>query len=163
VSGLDLSTERRSSRPGPLDFVLLGTAVLAAALVLGKVVGLRRDVARVEADRLRAEAQAEDLEKRAHALEGRPSGPKGGLPSPRDVVELVAGLVPEDVRLVDLSLTYGRAVGIEMHVIARHPASYDLFLEHLQGSKRFLRIVPGPESRDADVTASVRAELGGGE
>lgn len=161
MSGLDLSSARRSTRPGSLDFVLLALSVLAVAFVLGSFLRLRNARERVEGDLRRAEEQALDLEKRVHSLEGRPSeGPAGGLASPAEVVELVAGLLPDDARLVDFSLSYGKAVGVEMHIVAHRAASYDLFLDKLQGSKRFKRIVPGPESRDQDVTGSIRAEIG---
>jgi hypothetical protein len=77
-------------------------------------------------------------------------------PPPRVVADL-ASAMPADVRLESVDLDYRDRIFVALQVRARTPEAYDLFLERLNRSGRFLEIVPGPESRSGEVSASIRA------
>jgi hypothetical protein len=124
-------------------------AALAAARA--SVEGLRREV-----ERDRAAIQA--LES------GRWAGERfaaqallGAEAEPGVVVADVAALLPADVRLDTLSLTYGERLELDMQVAARGAAAYDTFLRRLTESPRIRDVRPGAENREGEVRASVRA------
>jgi Tfp pilus assembly protein PilN len=123
--------------------------------------------ARAAFDRIRSEAaatvdQARALEARK-AEGGRTLASQAALtreaPPPRVLSELTA-LLPRDVRLESVTLAYGERLEIEVSVVARTASSYDLFLARLAESKRFRDVLPGAESRDAEVRGSVRLSFG---
>ncbi len=126
---------------------------------------LRRARAGVESERREAAVVAE----KTRGLEvGRGGGTLGSqivltaeAPPPR-VVAALAALLPPDVRLDGVALAYGDNLGIEARVVARHAASYDLFLKRLSESPSFTGIVPGAESRQSGVQASVQMRYRGG-
>ena len=62
-----------------------------------------------------------------------------------------------DARLGRLDLRYGDELELDLHVETRTPAAYDRFLEALAASGRVDRVVPGPEAREGEVAASVKA------
>jgi hypothetical protein len=70
--------------------------------------------------------------------------------------------MPPDVRLESVSMHYGDRLELEMRVVARSSSAYDLFLEKLQSSPLFERVLPGEENRDGEVQAAVRAAYRGG-
>ena len=83
-------------------------------------------------------------------------------PPPR-VVAAIAQMLPRDVRLEGLTLRYAAQLDVEMTLTARTAADYDRFLQALEASPVFDRIVLGEESRADTVRASVRARYHGGE
>jgi type II secretory pathway component PulL len=82
---------------------------------------------------------------------------------PGQVVEALAALLPEDVRLDGLALSYddGRA-DLQLDVVAKDAAAYDLFLSRLAGSPRFREVRPGAESREGEVRCTVKVVYRGG-
>ena len=68
-------------------------------------------------------------------------------------------VLPPDVRLEGLSLTYGRRLEVEMRVVARSPRAYDLLLERLQTSPRLKDLVLGAEDREGEVETTVHASF----
>ena len=167
MSGLDLSSIRSRARPRPVDIVLLVAALSSLAWVLQALWVSREERERARGDRGQAESQAAEATGKLSALEGRSDRQQGiqearmilaGEAPPQDVVRALASLIPPDVRLLDLVLTYDQVLAVEMRVVARRAAGYDLFLEHLHGSPMWRSIEPGPETRDGEVSASVRAE-----
>jgi hypothetical protein len=68
----------------------------------------------------------------------------------------LSALLPADVRLDDVRLSYDERLTLELRVRARDTASYDRFLERLAASPRFAGIVPGEESRGPELTALLR-------
>jgi hypothetical protein len=151
------------------------SALMFAACAALAVAGLLGWQASADLDRRRAEVaratqEAAGLAERVRAAEAR-RGPGDAVlaaqaretaeaPPPRVVQELSA-LLPPDVRLQSLDLDYRDRLFIDLHVVARHAEAYDLFLAKLGESKAFGDVVPGPESRQGELTASVRLSYRG--
>jgi hypothetical protein len=164
VTGLDLSSTRRPERARPWDLVLAVLAALALVAVVRGYFVSSAELERARHDRAQVEAQAAELGAKIQSLQGR-SAPLLEMPleqalPPLQVVGEIDALLPPDVRLLDLSLTYGKSPLVEMRIEALRAPSYDLFLERLQASRTFRSIVPGAETRDGQVSGSVRAEFG---
>jgi Tfp pilus assembly protein PilN len=123
--------------------------------------------ARASLDEVRREIAA--AEERAKALQ-TPAGADSEVgaramwsveaPPPR-VVGALAQMLPRDVRLEALTLRYTAQLEVEMTLTARSAADYDRFLQALEASPLFDRIVLGDESRADAVRASVRARYHG--
>jgi hypothetical protein len=160
----DFSTRPRPRRIAARDLGLLAVALLAVALASHAVFRARTVLAdaRARTEEVRREIEAD--RDRVRALESR-RGP-GSLalqalmtseaPPPRVVADLAA-LLPDDVRLEGLALSYADGLGLELQVSARRARAYDLFLDRLAQSPRIAALAPGAESRDGEVRASVRA------
>jgi hypothetical protein len=137
----------------------LATATLAAWRASAELRGRRMEVARLDRETAQARARAGLLEGRqgtaAAALAAQAAGTLDA-PPPRVVAELSAAM-PPDVRLESLDLDYRDRILVVLRVRARSPEAYDRFLEGLSRSTRFREIVPGPEGRDGELSASVRA------
>jgi hypothetical protein len=140
--------------------------LLAAALLLTLAVGeacSARAAAHLAADRLAAvRADVVAGSARLRALEARARGEAQGLlPAadalPAQIVADVAETLPRDVRLERLSSDSARGGALELHVVARDAAAWDLLLERLERAPRFRDVQPGPESRDAEVRSVIRA------
>ena len=166
MSGLDLSSVRPKVRATQTDLLLLGLALACLLLVGSRILSARDQLGRARADRLQFEGQKADLGRKLDAFQNGSDEDVQFVRArlarkapPDELVGVVSSLLPPDVRLLDLSLSYDRAIGVEMRVAARRGAAYDLFLEHLHGSGRFRSISPGPENRDSEVQASVKAEF----
>jgi hypothetical protein len=167
VTGLDLSSIRSRARPRPADVAFLVLALVTLAWVIHALWDSRAALERARRDRGETQAQVAAIAGKVGALEGRSErqpgiqGARMALAAdapPQAVVQALASLLPPDVRLLDLGLTYDQTLEVEMRVVARRAAAYDLFLERLHGSPLLSSIVPGPEARDGEVSASVRAE-----
>jgi hypothetical protein len=165
----DFSSRPRRHAPQPMDLGLLGIGVLTL-IVAGYATGtswaeFKR--ARQHVVDVRRESQAGQA--RLHALETR-SAPTALLATqallstdaapPRVLAEL-AVLMPSEVKLESVSLAYGDGITIQMQVSARAGAAYDAFLQRLEGSPLFDEVIPGDESRDGGVAASIQAHYRG--
>jgi hypothetical protein len=75
---------------------------------------------------------------------------------PQKIVAELASLLPPDVKLQSLQLDYRDRVLVDLRVAARHAEAYDAFLQHLAQSPNFGDVVPGPESREGELLASLR-------
>ncbi len=75
----------------------------------------------------------------------------------------LAAILPADVRLESLTLNYGARLELDLRVVARGAAAYDLFLKRCQESPLFRDVVPGAENRDGEVATTVRAAYRAGE
>jgi len=161
----DFSTRPRPGRFSRAQRALLlgGTAAfLLAAWTVGDDWGELR-AARARLAQARAEAEA--VRTRVRELQGR-GGPEQTLArqavltadaAPPRVLAELAQLLPGDVRLEAVSLSYGEQVEVELRVAARHPGSFDLFLDRLQRSPAFAEALPGDEDRRGDMRATIRA------
>ena len=158
------------TRPrGPASPLASRLAVgLAAAMLLLALVGaaratLARNGAREQAERARREM--EPLRAKLRAREGvshrdatwRHQAELTAGASPPRVIADLAALLPGDARMGRLDLHYGDRLELDFHVEARTPAAYDRFLEALAGSSRIERVVPGAETREGEVAATVKA------
>ncbi len=113
--------------------------------------------------------QSEAAQARLRTLESR-SAPTAALATqallseeaaPPRVLADLSGLMPADVKLESMSLTYGEAIAVQMQVSSRTAGSYDGFLQRLEGSPLFDDVVPGEETRDGGVSASITARYRG--
>jgi len=123
----------------------------------------RQHVADVRRDTEAAQARLKTMEARSaptaalatQALLSADAAP------PRVLADLAA-LMPPDVKLDSLSLTYGEGIGLTMRVSARSGGAYEAFLQRLEGSPSFDEVVPGEEARDGGVSASIDVRYRGG-
>lgn len=140
----------------------LGAAafVLSVYAVAKAWTGQRRAAARASETRREADdalARVRELEARREPAEGIASQAlfTAEAPPPRVLADLVA-LMPGDVRLDAVTLTYGEPLGLQVDVAARSASSYDLFLDRLQRSPLFADVLPGDENRDGELRTSIR-------
>ena len=162
----DFSTLPRERRPPGWERLALALAVLALA---ASVVAAWR--ARAEADEARSRLagvrrQLDQQSARSRVLAtAADAGASGAAAADAPPVRILAGIeavLPGTARLRALSIEYGRGVSIEMQVEARSAASWDRLLEGLERSPDFKDVEPGPENREAEVRAMVRARWAGG-
>jgi hypothetical protein len=69
--------------------------------------------------------------------------------------------MPPDLKLDSLSLSYGEGIGMSMHVSAKNTGAYEAFLQRLESSPLFEEVVPGEETRDGGVSASIEMRYRG--
>jgi len=166
----DFSSRPRRRPPQPVDLGLIGIGVLTL-IFAGYATGTswadfkraRQHVADVRRDTEAAQARLKTMEARSaptaalatQALLSTDAAP------PRVLADLAA-LMPPDVKLDSLNLAYGEGIGMSMHVSAKSAGAYEAFLQRLESSPLFEEVVPGEESRDAGVTASIEMRYRGG-
>ena len=166
---IDFSTRPRR-RIWTGDGTLLAVAVVAFALAALLSWRASSDLGHRREEVARAVREADDVAQRADAAEKR-RGPVGSVlvaqvresaeaPPPKIVAELSA-LLPAEVRLQSLDLDYRERLVLDLHVVALRAEAYDLFLARLAESTRFADVVPGPESRQGELAASVRMSYRG--
>lgn len=167
----DFSTRRRPRgwRAGDVTLLAVAGALLAASVYAAASAWTDARDARASYEEVRREIAA--AEARAKALQAA-VGAEGAMgaramwsaeAAPPRVVAALAQALPGDVRLETLTLRYGAQLDVEMALTARTAADYDRFLQALESSPAFDRIVLGDESRADAVRATVRARYHGGE
>lgn len=163
VIDLSSSPRRRSSRA---DRLLALAGALACLLALASAVRARQEAARARGALATVEAETERGEARLRALgPSRDGGEAERLasrlasnadaPLPRVLADL-ASLMPGDVRLQTLQVSYGEDVSVEAQVEARSVAAWDAFLDRLEASSRFRALAPGPEAREGELRVTLR-------
>jgi Tfp pilus assembly protein PilN len=147
----------------------LAVALLAAAVYAAGSAWADERHARASYEEVREEIAAAEARAKALLASAGAEGAVGAravwsaeAPPPR-VVAAVAQMLPRDVRLEALTLRYGAQLDVEMTLTARSAADYDRFLQALESSPVFDRVVLGDETRADEVRASVRARYHGGE
>jgi hypothetical protein len=161
----DFSTRPRPPERSPLDLVLAGSALLALAWSGACAHGSWRDARqkRARVEEARRELAADRATPAALPASEAAFSQQALLSleaAPPVVLAALASVLPPDVRLDGLVLTYGPVLRLELSVVARDAAAYDLFLSRLEASPRFASIVPGEENRDGEVRTVVRASYG---
>jgi len=166
----DFSSRPRRRPPQPVDLGLIGIGVLTL-IFAGYATGTswadfkraRQHVADVRRDTEAAQARLKTMEAR--------SAPTAALATqallsvdaaPPRVLADLAALMPPDVKLDTLNLTYGEGIGMSMHVSAKGTGAYEAFLQRLESSPLFEEVVPGEETRDGGVSASIEMRYRGG-
>ncbi|HJS57470.1 MAG TPA: hypothetical protein VKA01_05140 [Vicinamibacteria bacterium] len=161
---MDLSSRQRP-KTGVADRVFL--AVSCAAFLTSAIAAARARDAASQAQAAAAEAQraSEATEERIRSLTPRGPGDAERLatrvelnaeaPLPRVLTDLT-GLMPDDVRLRSLNVSYGDDVTLDASVEARSPEAWDVFLDRLAASTRFRALSPGPERREGEIRATLR-------
>lgn len=161
----DFSSSRRPSRAPAWERV----AVAACALVALTAAALSyhaREEARAAAGRLSAVSREVDTAKvRVAAARERASGATAlaaeDAPPARIVAE-IAALLPDAARLERLEIDYRRGGLLELAVVARDAAAWDLLLQRLEATPHLREVQPGPESRADEVRSTLRARWGAG-
>jgi hypothetical protein len=142
-----------------LGCLMLAAAALAAYRASSELRSRRGEAARLDREAADSTAKARLLATRdgtaAAALAAQAEGTLDAPPT--RVVADLSGAMPPDVRVQSLDLDYRDRILVGLRVEARSPEAYDLFLKRLSESPRFREIVPGPEKRDGDLSATVRA------
>lgn len=164
----DFSTRPRRRRPSPAETGFLGLALLALLLSVGATRAAWTDLGRVRTEMEQARRETAAASARSRALEGRQRDEAvaaqalwtSEAPPPR-VLGALAAILPGDVRLDGLTLHYGDRLDLELRLAARRAGSYDVFLSRLEASPRFANVVPGDETRDSGIRASIRATYRG--
>jgi hypothetical protein len=164
VSAPDFSTTPRR-RPRARDIALVVAALGLALLSVRAALAAHSERERARARLAEVQADIEASKAWLRTLEVRGGGGEGLLgqalltteaPFPRVLAEL-AETLPPDVRLERITLAYGRALALEMGVVARDPRAFDRLLERLDSSPRLRDVRPGAESREGEVRTTVRA------
>jgi hypothetical protein len=161
---MDLSTRprRRSGRADRLSAIVGAIAFVWASSAAGRA---RDEAARAQAALAAVETESARAEARLRAL-GAGAGAEAErlanrvalnaeAPLPRVLAELT-DLMPEEVRLRALQVSYDDEVSVEAQVEARSVDAWDAFLDRLATSRRFRGIVPGPEARGGDLRVTIR-------
>ena len=162
----DFSTAPLPSRAPSWDQVAL-VAGFAALVLSGFGAWRAREEARAARARLaEVRREVESSSGRLRALESRS---RAGAPllaaaeaTPARIVAAIASVLPGDARLEGLRIDYEHGGALEMTVVARHAAAWDVLLDRLEREPRFREVEPGPEIRDAEVRSLVRARWVGG-
>jgi Tfp pilus assembly protein PilN len=166
----DFSSRPRRRSPQPVDLGLIGIGLLTLVLA-GYATGtswadFKR--ARQHVDDVRRDTEA--AQARLKTMEAR-SAPTAALATqallstdaaPPRVLSALAALLPPDVKLENLSLTYGDGIRMTMQVSAKSGGAYETFLQRLESSPHFEEVIPGEEARDGGVTASIAMSYRGG-
>lgn len=164
MSPRDFSTVPRR-RPPARDLVLVAVS-LVLALLSGRAAlsaHAEREAARARVAEVKRETDAARV--RLRELEARGGSGEGPLsqalltteaPAARVLAE-VAGVLPSDVRLERITLTYGHELALEMGVVARDPRAFDRLLERLDSFPLLRDVRPGAENREGEVRTTVRA------
>jgi hypothetical protein len=166
----DFSSRPRRRPPQPVDLGLIGIGVLTL-IFAGYATGTswadfkraRQHVADVRRDTEAAQARLKTMEARSAptaALATQALLSSDAAP-PRVLADLAA-LMPPDVKLDSLNLSYGEGIGMSMRVSAKGAGAYEAFLQRLESSPLFEEVVPGEEARDVGVTASIEMRYRGG-
>jgi hypothetical protein len=161
----DFSTAPRPRRAPVWERLALAVA-FAALLLSGFAAWRAREEALAARARL-AEVRR-DVETAAGRLRAFESQTRAGSPllsaveaPPVRVVAVLASVLPRDARLEGLTIDYERGV-LELRVVAREAAAWDLLLDRLEREPRLREVEPGPEARGAEVRSVVRARWTGG-
>lgn len=164
-SGPDFSTRPQASPRGRFETPVLAASalLLAASLFAAWQAAAERRAAGSGLSELRHEVGV--ARARVEALEARQRGRGETLaaqlvwtseaPPTRLLAELTA-LLPKAVRLENVSFSYGPTLEIDLQLLARQPPAYDLLLERLAESPLFVDVVPGVETREGEMRASLR-------
>jgi len=157
----DFRTAPRAPRGAGWASALLAAGVIAAGVAGYQALGAREEAAAAEARLAGVTREVAALKPRyaalaAHAAAGGQSLLAVDAPPSRIVAD-VATALPPDVRLDRLSIDYRQGGTLEMLVVARDAAAWDLLLERLERAPRIRDVEPGPEARAAEVRSVVRA------
>jgi len=165
----DFSTRPRRASPVPATLWIAG-GTLVLVLSTAWAIALRRDAARAEAtlaaanaDLGRAEDRVRELQSAKYSTDDLLAAQIVGTAqaAPAMVLAELQKLLPADVRLTGITVTYGRTLDVDMQIQARRPDAYDEFLARLGRQSAFHDISPGAESREGVVQATVKARFGG--
>lgn len=120
-----------------------------------RLVAVRREIARLEARLGVLDARSDtgrELLARASAAREAP---------PERIVAALARVLPDDVRVERLDVSYEEAVSLDLRLVARDAAAWDVALDRLAQAASFEEVTPGPERREGELRTSVHARWKG--
>lgn len=162
----DFATQQRPPRRPAGEWFALALAALALVASAAAAWLARSEAAEAHAHlaEVRRSLAQESLraERLASVVEAVAGGAAASSVPPARVVAGLEAVLPPGARLRALSIDYGPSVSLEMQVEARGAAAWDRLLEGLERSADFRDVAPGPESRQAEVKAKIRARWAGG-
>jgi hypothetical protein len=165
----DFSTSPRARRLPWRDLAAVTLGILALAFAVWTAWSTRKeaDAARDKLVAVRREIGI--LERRVRVLSERDT--TGGKllaraalaqeAPPERIVAALARLLPDDVRVERLSVSYGDAVSLEMRLVARNAEAWDAALQRLSEPGPLEKVIPGPERREGEIRTSVSARWRG--
>ncbi len=74
----------------------------------------------------------------------------------------LASVLPDDVRVARMIVTYEDVVSLDLQLVARDAAAWDEALARLAAADDLEHVVPGPERREGELRTTVRAQWKGG-
>ena len=161
----DFRTGPRAASGTGWASALLAAGVLAAGVASYQALGAHEEAHAAGARLGEVTREVAALKTRHAALEARAAAGGQALLAvdapPSRIVADVATALPPDVRLDRLSIDYRQGGTLEMLVVARDAAAWDLQLERLETAPRIRDVEPGPEAREAEVRSLVRARWSG--
>jgi hypothetical protein len=163
VSGPDFSSQR-SSRTPRAGALLLGVGAFFALWSVWGAYAATAARSAARASLVRTESQA-PLSPRAQR-----NGPEPILAaaaqleqaiqhSPASIVAALAAELPRDARFTRIAIVYAAGSHLDLGVTATRPEAYDAVLEQLARRTEIEQVLPGGESRGAEVDGRVRASL----
>jgi hypothetical protein len=166
----DFSTRPRPRRPARREIALVGLGVAACAFAAWSAWTARSEAEAARARLAEARRELGSMQARLRGLGGHSTGATEVLrraaaaqASPPDrVVAALARHLPPRARLERLTISYADDVSLDMQVVSRDPAEWDLFLARLEEDGAFADVTPGPERREAPMRTSLHARWGGG-
>jgi len=157
----DFRSEPRGARRTAWQGAWLGAGALALAFAAYQALGARAEARAAETRLAGVTREVAALASRQAALAARAKAGSEPLAAqeapPARIVADVATVLPADARLDRLAIDYERGGALELLVVARDAAAWDLLLERLERSPRIRDVEPGPEARAAEVRSVVRA------
>jgi hypothetical protein len=166
----DFSSNPRPRRQRLLDLVALGLATILATAAAHAAWNASRLLTQTRAALAakRSEIVADQSGIRAQEAKGAHLSEELAArilasheSTPQHVLSAIGRLLPAGARLDNVTLTYGAEVAVDLHVVAREPATYDRFLERIESSLDFRDIVFGSENRDGEMQVSLKAVFRG--
>ena len=158
----DFRTAPSGTKAWGWDAAWLAIGVLAALVASYQAVSAREEAHGAAARLADVTREVATLQARESAVAAQAAAAGGRallaeeVPPARIVAEIAAAL-PPDVRLDRLAIDYERGGALELLVVARDAAAWDLLLERLERAPRIREVEPGPEARAAEVRSVVRA------
>jgi hypothetical protein len=163
-SGRPRTTRSAGSRDGGWLF----GAGLLLSLAIYSAVSAQAELAEAQSSVARARAEADVAAAKAGKLQAGPEQARllratlSRAAAPPRVLAALESLLPGDVRLDGISITYGSALELDLRIVAKSPAAYDMFLERLSASPQFTKVIPGEENREGEVQSGLHVTWVGG-
>ena len=163
MSGPDFSS-RRSAHTPRAGALLLGVGAFFALWSAWGAYSATAARSAARASLLRAESQA-PLSPRAQGNRPEPvlaaasQLEQGVQHSPASIVAGLAAELPRDARFTRIAIVYASGSRLDLGITATRPEAYDTVLEQLARRTEIEQVLPGGESRGAEVDGRVRASL----
>jgi lambda repressor-like predicted transcriptional regulator len=165
----DFSTSPRPRRPPLRDLLAIVVGLVALGFALHTAWSARRQADQSRDRLLSVRREVTALESRLRSVSARAGAGSELLARaaaaseapPERIVAALAEVLPEDVRVDRLSIAYGEVVSLDLRLVSRDAAGWDLALARLVEAGTLEKVTPGPERRDGEIRTTVTAEWKG--